>query len=411
MKPLRIAYVVQRYGIEVNGGSETHCRGLAEHLARNNDVDVLTTRAIDYVTWKDEYPEGTENIDGVCVRRFGVDQPRSPAQFDEASQTVFLKRHTEADEIHWMKLQGPYSSRLLSYVEHHRSAYDVFLFQTYLYATTYFGLPLVSDRAVLIPTAHDELPIYLDIFGRLFRNARHLLCLTPEEFAFLRRRFFDVDLKGDVLGSGIDPIPEPSPDPQWEALRERLGNSPFILYVGRIDESKGCRILIDFFERYLAESPGTDLKLLMVGKAVMPVPGHPQIVMGGFVPEATKYWAIRQCRFMVAPSPYESLCIAALESWLLGKPVLANGDCAVLRGQCIRSNGGLWYANYEEFREAMTCLLKDDSVVRTLGMQGEAFVRANYTWEEVDRRVMGVLSSIAPAQADSGHRSASFEPA
>jgi glycosyltransferase involved in cell wall biosynthesis len=411
MKRLRIAYVVQRYGIEVNGGSEAHCRGLAEHLARNNDVDVLTTRAIDYVTWKDEYPEGATDINGVCVRRFGVDQPRSPARFDAASRTVFLKRHTEADEIHWMKLQGPYSSRLLSYVEHHRSAYDVFLFQTYLYATTYFALPLVSDRAVLIPTAHDELPIYLDIFGRLFRNARHLLCLTPEEFAFLRRRFFDIDLKGDVLGSGIAPIPDPSPNPEWEALRERLGDSPFILYVGRIDESKGCRILTEFFERYLAESPGTDLKLLMVGKAVMPVPGHPRIVMSGFVPEATKYWAIRQCRFMVAPSPYESLCIAALESWLLQKPVLANGDCAVLRGQCIRSNGGLWYANYEEFREAMHCLLHDDSLVRALGMQGEAFVRANYTWEEVDRRVMGVLSSIAPAQADFGHRSASFEPA
>jgi glycosyltransferase involved in cell wall biosynthesis len=410
MNRLRIGYVVQRYGVEVNGGSETHCRGLAERLARNNDVDVLTTRAIDYVTWKDEYPEGAETINGVCVRRFGVDQPRMPAQFDAASQTVFLKPHTEADELRWMELQGPYSTPLLTYLKQNRSAYDVFLFQTYLYATTYFGLPLVADRAVLIPTAHDELPIYLDIFDTVFRKARHLLCLTPEELAFLRRRFFDIDLKGDVLGSGIDPIPDPSPDPRWEALRERLGNSPFILYVGRIDESKGCRILIEFFERYLAEFPGTDLKLLMVGKAVMPVSGHPRIVLSGFVPEATKYWAIRECRFMVAPSPYESLCIAALEAWLLGKPVLVNGDCAVLRGQCIRSNGGLWYTSYGEFREAVNCLLNNDALACALGVQGEAFVRANYAWEEVDKCLMGVLSSIAATQPAPGDQGLCLEP-
>jgi glycosyltransferase involved in cell wall biosynthesis len=145
----------------------------------------------------------------------------------------------------------------------------------------------------------------------------------------------------------------------------------------------------------------------MVGKAVMPVPVHPRIVMAGFVSETTKYWAIRQARFMVAPSPYESLCIAALESWLCGKPVLANGDCAVLRGQCIRSNGGLWYANYEEFCEAMDCLLNDDALPGTLGMQGEAFVKDNYTWQEVDRRLMRVLSSIASEQAGSGDRTAS----
>ena len=407
MKRLRIAYVVQRYGLEVNGGSETHCRGLAEHLALSNDVDVLTTRAIDYVTWKDEYPEGKADINGVCVRRFGVDHPRNSAQFDEASQAVFLKAHMGKDELRWMKLQGPYSSPLLTYLEQNRSNYDVFLFQTYLYATTYFGLPLVSDRAVLIPTAHDELPIYLDIFDKLFREARYLLCLSPEELAFLRRRFFDIDLKGEVIGSGIDLIPDLPSDSQWEALRERLGDSRFVLYVGRIDESKGCKILIEYFERYLAETSRTDLKLLMVGKAVMSVPDHPRIIMSGFVPEATKYWAIRQCQFMVAPSPYESLCIAALESWLLGKPVLANGDSAVLRGQCIRSNGGLWYAGYEEFREAMNRLLSDDSLVRALGMQGEAFVRKNYTWEEVDRRLMRVLSSIASAQPGSAQSMAS----
>jgi glycosyltransferase involved in cell wall biosynthesis len=399
MRRLRIAYVVQRYGTEVNGGSETHCRGLAEHLARNHQVDVLTTRAMDYVTWQNEYPEGTVDINGVCVRRFGVDQPRETARFNEMSERVLAKPHTPDDELHWMRLQGPCSTSLLTYLEQNRVTYDVFLFQTYLYATTYFGLPLVSDRAILVPTAHDELPIYLSIFDELFRQARYLLCLSPEERAFLTRRFFDLHLKAEVIGTGIEPPPQVSEEPEWEKLRDRLGDSPFILYVGRIDESKGCARLIEFFERYAAESAWPDLKLLLVGKDVMRAPGSPNIVLSGFVSEATKWCAIRECRFMVAPSPYESLCIAALEAWLAKKAVLANGDCAVLRGQCVRSNGGLWYTDYEEFREAMNYLLENDPVAHTLGAQGEAFVTANYTWEAVDRRLTRILDSVAPGSS------------
>ena len=395
MKPLRIAYIVQRYGLEVNGGSEAHCRFLAERMAKTHNVDVLTTRAIDYVTWKDEYPEGETDINGVRVRRFGVDRPRNPRKFDEMSQLVFGGPHTEEDEIRWMKLQGPYSSRLIEYLAANRMAYDVFVFLTYLYCTTYFGLPVVSDRAVLVPTAHDEPPIYLGIFDKVIPKARYLLCNTPEELAFLRRRFPQFDLKGEVVGLGVDTVPESAPDPQWNRIRERIGNSPFILYVGRIDESKGCKTLIEYFERYVAESTRQNVKLVMVGKPVMTVPEHPQLVVTGFVPETTKLHAIRNCRFMIVPSPFESLCMAALEAWMLRKAVLANGNCAVLRGQCIRSNGGLWYSDYAEFREGMNCLLDDDSLAGILGMQGEMFVRTNYTWDEVDRKLNRILSSVA----------------
>ena len=41
------------------------------------------------------------------------------------------------------------------------------------------------------------------------------------------------------------------------------------------------------------------------------------------------------------PSYFESLSMVALEAWALGRPVLANGRCDVLKGQCIRSNAGL----------------------------------------------------------------------
>jgi glycosyltransferase involved in cell wall biosynthesis len=393
MSRLRVAFVVQRYGLEVNGGSEALCRLIAERMARFHQVEVLTTRAVDYVTWRDEYPEGTQSVNGIPVRRFGVDRPRGQRQLDASTAVVFGGAHSRQDEVEWMKRQGPYSSRLFAYIAANRNTYDVFVFFTYLYCTTFFGLPLVKEKAVLVSTCHDEPPIYLSIFDTLFRQVRRIVYLTPEERAFAQRRFYDCDLDGEIIGIGVEPVADLPPDPEWEAIRQRLGHSEFILYLGRIDESKGCKALIEHFTRYVKEASQPDLKLVLVGKQAMQVPAHPQIVTTGFVSELTKRHAVESSRFMVAPSPYESLCMAILESWLHKRPVLVNGDCAVLRGQCLRSNGGLWYSSYEEFKEAMELLLKRTDLAERLGEQGHAFVLNNCIWPLVDQKYLDLLSS------------------
>ncbi|MEG2842568.1 MAG: hexosyltransferase, partial [Ruthenibacterium sp.] len=70
---LKIAIINQRYGLEVNGGSELYSRQIAEKLTQNYDVDAITTCALDYTTWENYYPAGVETIHGVTVRRFPVD--------------------------------------------------------------------------------------------------------------------------------------------------------------------------------------------------------------------------------------------------------------------------------------------------------------------------------------------------
>ena len=162
--------------------------------------------------------------------------------------------------------------------------------------------------------------------------------LTPEEQQLVEGASGNTAVKSAVIGSGLD-LPEPDPSLDF-AARHGL-KRPFILYVGRIDRMKGCLTLFAYFKKFVEET-GQDVDLVLAGKAAVPVPVHPNIREVGFITEEEKVKALRQCRLLVMPSPYESLSVITLEAWKLGVPVLANAKCRVLLGQCQRSNGGLF---------------------------------------------------------------------
>ena len=67
---MKIACVVHRFGEEIAGGSETHCRHVAEHLATSHDVTVLTTCARDHMSWANELPPGVSRAGPLAVHRF-----------------------------------------------------------------------------------------------------------------------------------------------------------------------------------------------------------------------------------------------------------------------------------------------------------------------------------------------------
>jgi glycosyltransferase involved in cell wall biosynthesis len=190
-----------------------------------------------------------------------------------------------------------------------------------------------------------------------------------------------------VIGSGIN-LPEVDPPLDF---RERHGlRRPFLLYVGRIDRNKGAVTLFAYFRKFLEES-GPDVDLVLAGKSVVPIPDHPRIRHVGFVTEEEKVAALRQCRLLVIPSPYESLSVITLEAWKLGVPVLANARCKVLTGQCLRSNGGLFYHGYAEFAEGLRLLLEAPGLAASLGRQGRDYVEREYSWDAIDAKMEAVL--------------------
>lgn len=385
---MKIAFVVQRYGREVNGGAEYHCRLVAEHLSKYYDVEVITTCAIDYTTWKNEYTEGLDAVNDIPVRRFSVDKPRDVNKFNRFSEKLFSNpEHTVADEIEWMRLQGPYSTKLLSFLSSHKDDYDYFIFFTYLYCTTFFGLPLVKEKAFLVPTAHDEPPVYLGIFKELFGLPKAFIYNTDEEKKLITRLFGN-RVPGEVVGVGID-VPDNLGN---GAPGEFAGYGKYLVYVGRIDESKGCGELFALFRKFKDETE-SPLKLMLIGKPFMKIPDEEDIVSLGFVSEKKKFEAISSAVALVMPSQYESLSMVLLEAWTCRRPVLVNGNCAVLKGQCIRSNAGLWYENYEEFRECLGLLLRDEILGNKMGKMGRGYVINQYSWGAIEGKYREMLGS------------------
>lgn len=388
---LRVAFVVQRYGLEVCGGAELHCRWVAEHLAKHAEVHVITTTALDYLPWDDHYPEGEELINGVTVHRFAVREVRQQRPFDELTQRVFWGEHTLIDELEWVRMQGPYSPGLLQYIAAKRAEYDVFIFFTYQYMPTVFGIQIVPEKSVLVPTAHDHRTLYLDVYNHVFHLPRLIAYNTYAERDLVHWRFENQGVPGLVVGTGID-LPEEVDATRFRA-RHNL-TSPYIVYVGRVEHAKGCGTLVEYFERYKREHD-SDLRLVLMGKVEIPLPTRDDIVALGFVSDQDKFDGIAGSELVVLPSEHESLSMANLEAWAMGVPVLANGRCEVLKDNCLRSNGGLYYTSYAEFAACLDLLLGDSDLRGSLARQGQAYFEQNYGWDVIERRYSAFLAAIA----------------
>jgi glycosyltransferase involved in cell wall biosynthesis len=388
---VKLACVIHRYGVEIAGGSEAHCRQLAERLsATGHEVTVLTTCAQDYVTWANAYPAGETTIAGVRVRRFPVRRTRRMKTFADISDEVFDARAAPDRQEAWFQENGPDAPDLLDHLRQHGGEFDLVLFWSYRYAPTYFGLPLVADRAVLVPTAEEDPAITLDVLEDYFRKPAGFLFLTPEEQSLVSLRAGQPLEPAAVIGAGLEPAAAPPP----RALLDRAGVPPqFVLYLGRVDRNKGCHTMFEYFEAHLADG-GADTTLVLAGPAKLMIPRHPRILPLGRVDDATRDALLAHAAALVVPSPYESLSMSLLEGWNAGTPALVNAYCAVLQGQARRANGGLWYRSAREFSAGLTWLLAHPEEARTLGAQGRAYVDREYRWPVVMARVEGLLVDV-----------------
>lgn len=387
----RIALVNQRYGLEVNGGSEYYTRLIAERLAGSFEVDVITTKALEYTTWEDHYTGDEEVINGVRVLRFPVAKPRAK-DFNEYNEKYLRSKRYDTDsERIWFEKQGPYSPAAIDYIRKNKDKYDVFIFVTYLYYLTTAGLPEVADKAVFIPTAHEEPYIHFKTFETLFKLPKAYIFLTDEEKALVQGLFHCEDIPCRVMGTGV----EVDCTPDAGAFRRKFGiEGDYVIYVGRIDEGKNCPAMFRYFLEYKKRRPESGLKLVLMGKQVCDIPKHKDIISLGFVSEEDKFSGIAGAKCLWLPSNFESLSISVLEAMTLSVPVIVNGVCEVLKGHCIKSNGGLYYTDYFELEGVLDYIFSHDREYGIMCGNARDYIDKNYRWDVIINGFKEVINGI-----------------
>jgi glycosyltransferase involved in cell wall biosynthesis len=374
-KKPRVGVVVQRYG-EVTGGAERHAQQVVEQLAPHWEMTVLTTCAKNHLTWENVFEPGEEqdaNVEGVRMLRFPVTRVRHIRPFNTLSKQVFDKPNERLREEHWVAEQGPVVPGLLEHLDRQRADYDGFVFFTYLYAPTVWGLPMVAERSLLVPTAHDEPPIRFGVYADVFERPRALLCNTPEEVELIGR-YYPHHSPARVVGVGVD-VPEEM-DPK--RFREKYGvRNPYLLYVGRLEAGKGIPELLAHYRELRARFHDAP-DLVLAGEAHMKLRGE-GVRHVGRIDEEDKYDALAGALAVAVPSRFESLSLLTLEAFASGTPVLVNGHSEVLVGQVERSQAGRTYKDLDSFITGL----------REVGEQRGAMSRrartyaAQYTWPRV----------------------------
>lgn len=435
---MKIAFVVARYGEYINGGAEVHCREIAKRCAEKHTVSILTTCAHNYQTWRNHYLPGEKFIDKCQVIRFPVDFERPKFFFDQAynflNQLYLLqdygldvpinsqqslnflmgkedfeegfvrfkkpfKEHanylaaTEVVEDIWMKLQGPHSSALERYILDQKENYDCFIFISYNYATTYMNLIHVKEKAILIPTLHEEACSIYHSYHKLFSWPKWILFNTEEEREFANRIYKDsICQNQEVVGLGIDE----QDNTFCEDIAKQKYNidGPYILYVGRLVEAKGVIELFNDFLFFKKANPDSQIKLILVGEICLDIPESHDIFALGYVSDIEKDGLLKYAKLFVMPSYFESFSIAIMEAWIHKLPVLVNEKCNVLSGHCERSGGGLVYSGPDAFCQKMNYVLSDQSICSDLGKKGYQYVKENFIWNQVMAKIEATFRKV-----------------
>jgi glycosyltransferase involved in cell wall biosynthesis len=388
---VKVAFVTPRYGPQIIGGAEAAARQLAEHLVTMTgwEAEAYSTCALDPHTWADELESGDSVINGVPVHRFASDHGRLPEFYGLDGRLRLAPRLASREQgRRWVEYNGPVSSQLIDAVRSCDA--DVVAFYPYLYHPTVAGIGEVKVPAVLHPAAHDEPCLYLSVFRGTFGDADAFCFHSAAERLLVEHTYPVAERPQIVLGLGVG---ESGGAGRRGGDVLGVGDRPYIVSVGRVDEHKGSKMLAAYFATYKERHPGP-LALALVGPVSVDLEPHPDIVVTGTVSEEDKWDIVRDALVSVSPSALESFSLVVLEAWVDRVPVIVNGTCGPTREHAERSGGGLWFTSYPEFEAVLHRLVGDEALRAELGERGRAYVDRHFEWPVLIARYAAFLTSV-----------------
>lgn len=411
----KIAFVVTGYGRNASGGTEQHCRMLAERLVADYDVEVFTTCVNDYTRGENELPVGEEWDNGVLVRRFEAD-PIHPELYDyyvkKSRWSRRIRKHlyqlrllrfianihpvwTFMQKIEQKVMQSYvfYSPRLISYLREHKDDYKAVIPINISYPLAYYVSLYIPEKTILIPTMHYESSAFRSIYTEVFTKVAYVGFNTMAEQKLAERIFGKKNISSHgIISVGINE----SVDADWEKTQSKF-NLPdeYLLFVGRVDPGK-LHHVVQYYLSYRRKYKKSNLKLVLVGELFTETVQHPDIIYTGFVGEAEKYAIIQHAKVFVNPSKFESLSLILLEGMSRGKALLVNGKCAVLKEHCVHSDGAaIYYMNKRDFVSKLHMIANSCELRAQMGEKGKKYVTENYNWDLIMDKLRSAINLVS----------------
>ncbi|MBM9591636.1 glycosyltransferase [Leptospira sp. 201903075] len=385
----KILIITARFLEHASGGAEKLAYDYASILSESNDVTVCTSSAKDYVSWKNEFPKGETKENSIRILRFPVTQTRKMSKMNQILSRCLEKRDSVSDKDQWefLKEQGPYCPDLINYVTKEQNSYDIAILIGYLYYPVVASIPKLKIPFVIVPTFHDEPPFRLPMYRKTYSNQYVYSFNAPEEMsvyeAYTKQKTSSYFLIGTYINDSF--------------VNTELSNqnSNQLITIGRIEPAKGYPELFDYFQNWKLFSNRKDITIKSLGSvSSMEVPTDPLITFTGYVSEEEKISEIQKSFLLLNPSAFESFSISIMEAWIQKKAVLVNAKSSVMRGHCLRSQGGLYYSDSLSFQRTLDFLLENRDIATRLGQNGREYVLANFSKEVIRKKLNQMVSML-----------------
>jgi glycosyltransferase involved in cell wall biosynthesis len=195
--------------------------------------------------------------------------------------------------------------------------------------------------------------------------------------------------------------PLPAEDSAQVLQRFRVP-TPYILYVGRLEQKKNVTTLIEAFTRYKQErGVGDPLQLVLLGQpgagyeaiaqALQKSTARNEIHLVGYVSEEEKIGFLSAAVALVHPSWYEGFGFTPLEAMACGCPVICSHAGSL--PEVVGIENALWFSpsDPEALERCLFHMMDDDSLRRHLRERGSAWVK-RYTWEATARQTLPIIT-------------------
>ena len=376
---MKILHVIENMDEETGGGATERTRQLSIHFAKlGHDVTILSTSFNLSEGQKDKLAlEKIEIADlPLIYARFYIPFPF----FGKIRKLV-----KEADIIHLVSHWTLISLMTYVFVRLYKKKYTVsplgalpiygrsrFLKRVYNFL---FGKRIMQNASFCIVATLNETPAFINL-GIDESRIIHIPNGINEE---------DYKLKGD------------------KEFRASLGldDSPFILFIGRLNHIKGPDLLLKAFNEVKDIFP--DLQLVYIG----PDEGllnsledyadsnsiKDRVHFLGFISREDKSRLIDECYFLAVPSRQEAMSIVVLEAGVAGKPALITDQCGF--DELGKVNGGLIVpASIEGLSEGVERMMNFGQEINKLGANLHKLVTKDYLWSSASKKYISVFEGL-----------------